>query len=157
MPKSILSLIFTSITFINISQVDYNDIKDQYIHVCGQLDSVSVYKNVAFIDSVAKLKVTDGRKEFLLDYADAYLRKKDYSKVQADLLVYLNCITQIWEEYKDPSTLISLAVTYSMVDNCYMSRKYIFIINELVDNNEMEPTDFITEQLGIIQEYICPE
>ncbi len=136
------------------AQTDYTEIKDAYIRTCGQMDSISVFKNVAFVDSVAKLHLEKGEAQFLQDYGWAYYRKYGKTKAQSDLIVAINCYERSWEKFHEPNSLFQAGSMYAGFD-CAMCKKYIDLFLDISKESEID-LGFYNSQIEIIKE-ICPE
>lgn len=136
------------------TQIDYNEIKDQYLHVCGEMDPIVLNQNVKFVDSIAKIGVNSGEELFLQDYRDAYFRKRNLTNNRNDLLVYLWICHFRWEKYQDAWSLFDLAAAYTEFDKV-MGLKYILLFEKEIEFYPWEDSSqkvHYEEQINIIKE-----
>lgn len=99
-------LLFFSLIFQNsFSQVNYDDLKGQYVTYCGIGDSTTVLKNVAFVDSVSLLKIDNGLEDFLMNYGQAYHAKYLFTNEKIDLIMCISAHTRCWEQFKNTRAL----------------------------------------------------
>ncbi|MFT5779928.1 MAG: hypothetical protein ACI837_002888 [Crocinitomicaceae bacterium] len=141
------------------SQDSYADIQDEFVRYCGHADTSTLMKNVAFVDSVAQIKGVGNEEKFLIDYGQAYYAKYLLTKERTDLIVSNDAFARCWEHYGNTNMLYSIALGYAAYD-CFMARKYLLILEEIIENGELDFPDSaesFTAQIKMVRDFVCPE
>lgn len=141
------------------SQVNYNNIQDEFVRACGRMDSLTVFQNVNFVDSIGLLDVQEGKEQFLMDYGQAYVAKYALTTNRNDLIIALNAYSRCWELFGSTRALYQLAANYAAFD-CDMAKKYMNELEEIMDAdglNFKENEKTYRDQLAAMREFVCPE
>lgn len=142
MLRIVLTATFVLSTFGIFSQVDYNDLRNQYKVTCTRTDSASVMQSLKFLDSLSQFKINDGLDAYLYDYG--MIKSLMHSKWnnEKDLKEALGYYEEGYSIRRISDFAWQIAFTWMVLGECEKSQDYLNQFLELRKKEGLEIDDF---------------